>query len=160
LHTIEGLVKTVNFFEKSISGGKTDLTFQNARCEERMRKFCVLRNGMCLSRLVLDYNAIYLLKVVTSVSSVKMEATCSSETLVSTFKFTRRYNPEQHRQWNDVNWFCTTISVTMKFKQHLIFRKQQFELGQNSQGSSAPSGFRCKLPQVSSVFPVCYVVEH
>jgi hypothetical protein len=51
--TVEDLVKTVNVFDKSISGRKADLTFQNALCKERMRKFCVFRDGMYLSRLVL-----------------------------------------------------------------------------------------------------------
>jgi hypothetical protein len=54
LDTVEGLVKTVDVFDKSISGGKVDLIFENARCKERMRKICVLRDGIYLSRLVVN----------------------------------------------------------------------------------------------------------
>jgi hypothetical protein len=38
LDIVEGLVKTVDVFDKSMSGGRADLIFQNARCKERMRK--------------------------------------------------------------------------------------------------------------------------
>jgi hypothetical protein len=53
LDIVEGPVKTVDVFDKSISGGKADLIFQNARCKERMRKLCVFRDGIYLSRLVM-----------------------------------------------------------------------------------------------------------
>jgi hypothetical protein len=54
LDTVEGLVKTVDAFDKSISGCKVDLIFQTARCKQRMRKLCVFRDGMHLSRLVIE----------------------------------------------------------------------------------------------------------
>jgi hypothetical protein len=60
LDTVEGLVKTVYVFDKSISGDKADLSFQNARCKERMRKLCVFRDRIYLSRLVdLGYSGYY-----------------------------------------------------------------------------------------------------
>jgi hypothetical protein len=46
LDTVEGLVKTVDVFEKSISGGEAELIFQNARCRKRMRTLCVFRDGI------------------------------------------------------------------------------------------------------------------
>jgi hypothetical protein len=49
---VESLVKTVDVFDKSISGGKAELIFQNARCKQRLRKLCVFRDGIYLSRLV------------------------------------------------------------------------------------------------------------
>jgi hypothetical protein len=52
LDIVEGLVKTVDVFDKSISGGKADFIFQNACCKERMRKLCVFRDVIYLSRLV------------------------------------------------------------------------------------------------------------
>jgi hypothetical protein len=48
LYIVEGLVKTVAVFDKSISGDKAELMFQNARCRERMRKFCASRDGTYL----------------------------------------------------------------------------------------------------------------
>jgi hypothetical protein len=53
LDIVEGRVKTVDVFDKSISGGKAELIFQNARCKERTRKLCVFRDGIYLSRLVI-----------------------------------------------------------------------------------------------------------
>jgi hypothetical protein len=53
LYIVEGLVKTVDVFDKYISGGKAELIYQNARCKERMRKLCAFRDGINLSRLVL-----------------------------------------------------------------------------------------------------------
>jgi hypothetical protein len=47
----------VDVFDKSISWGKAKLIFQNARCIERMRKLCVFRNGIYLSRLVTYENS-------------------------------------------------------------------------------------------------------
>jgi hypothetical protein len=41
LDTAEGQVKTVDFFDKSISGVKGDLVFQNACCKEHMSILCV-----------------------------------------------------------------------------------------------------------------------
>jgi hypothetical protein len=55
LDIVEGLVKTDDIFDKSISGGKAELIFQNARCTERIRKLCVFLDGIYLSRLVM-YN--------------------------------------------------------------------------------------------------------
>jgi hypothetical protein len=52
LNIVEGLVKTVDVFDKSISGGKAELIFQNAHCKERMRKLSVFRDGVYLSRFV------------------------------------------------------------------------------------------------------------
>jgi hypothetical protein len=52
LDTVEGLLKTVNVFDKSILGGKADLMFQNVCCKVCMRKLCVLWGGIHLSRLV------------------------------------------------------------------------------------------------------------
>jgi hypothetical protein len=52
LDIVEGLIKTVDVFDKSMSGSKEDLIFQNTRCKERIRKLCVFRDGMYLSRLV------------------------------------------------------------------------------------------------------------
>jgi hypothetical protein len=52
LDIVEGLVKTVDVFDKSISGGKAELIFQNARCKERMRELCVFRDRIYLSRLL------------------------------------------------------------------------------------------------------------
>jgi hypothetical protein len=52
LDIVEGQVKTVDVFDKSISGGTEKLIFQNARCKERMRKLCVFRDRIYLSRLV------------------------------------------------------------------------------------------------------------
>jgi hypothetical protein len=52
LDTVGGLVKTVDVFDKSISGGMADLIFRNERFKERMRKLCVVRYGIYLSRLV------------------------------------------------------------------------------------------------------------
>jgi hypothetical protein len=52
LDIVEGLVKTVDGFDKSILGGKAELIFQNARCKERMRKLCVFLDGIYLSRLI------------------------------------------------------------------------------------------------------------
>jgi hypothetical protein len=49
LDVVEGLVKTVYVFDKSISGRKAKLIFQNARCK---RKLCVFRDGIYISRLV------------------------------------------------------------------------------------------------------------
>jgi hypothetical protein len=51
LDIVQGLVKTVDIFGKSISGGKADFKFQIARCKEHMRKLCVFRDGIYLSRL-------------------------------------------------------------------------------------------------------------
>jgi hypothetical protein len=48
LDIAEGLVKTVDVFGKSISGGEAELIFQNARCKERTRKLCVFRDGIYL----------------------------------------------------------------------------------------------------------------
>jgi hypothetical protein len=39
-------------FDKYISRVKAALIFQNVRCKERMRKLCVLRDGILRSRLV------------------------------------------------------------------------------------------------------------
>jgi hypothetical protein len=52
LDIVEGLVKTVDVFDKSISGSKVKLIFQNARCKERTIKLCVFRDGIYLSRLI------------------------------------------------------------------------------------------------------------
>jgi hypothetical protein len=40
-------------------------------------------------------------------SALKMETVCSSEMLVSTYKFTRRYNPDQHQRMKS---FCSLFS--------------------------------------------------
>jgi hypothetical protein len=55
LDIVEDLVKAVDVFDKSISGGgggKAELLFKNGRCKERMRKLCVFRDGIYLSRFV------------------------------------------------------------------------------------------------------------
>jgi hypothetical protein len=52
LDIVEDLVETVDVFDESISGGKAELIFQNARCKGRMRKLCVFRDGIYLSRRV------------------------------------------------------------------------------------------------------------
>jgi hypothetical protein len=46
LDTVEGLVRAVDVFDKSISGSKADFMFQNARCKERMRKLCIPGRNM------------------------------------------------------------------------------------------------------------------
>jgi hypothetical protein len=46
LDIVEGLVKTVDVFDKSMLGGKADFIFKNVRCKERMRKLYVFRNGI------------------------------------------------------------------------------------------------------------------
>lgn len=43
----------LDIFDKFISGSKVDFIFQNARCKELMRKLCVFREGIHLSRLVI-----------------------------------------------------------------------------------------------------------
>jgi hypothetical protein len=48
LDTVEGLVKSVDVFDKSILGGKAVLIFQNVRSKERMRKLCI-PDGIYLS---------------------------------------------------------------------------------------------------------------
>jgi hypothetical protein len=48
---LKALLK-LDVFDKSISGGKVNLIFQNAHCKERMRKLFVFRDGMYLSRVV------------------------------------------------------------------------------------------------------------
>jgi hypothetical protein len=51
---VEGLLETLDAFHKSISGGQSGLNISKcARCKERMRKLCGLRDGIHLSRLVL-----------------------------------------------------------------------------------------------------------
>jgi hypothetical protein len=52
LDIIEGLVKTVDVLDKTISEGKAELIFQNVHCKERMMKFCVFWDGIYFSRLV------------------------------------------------------------------------------------------------------------
>jgi hypothetical protein len=63
LDIVEGVVKTLDVFDKSILGGKEELIFQNARCKERMWKLCVFRDGIYLPRLVftLLFTYLYLL---------------------------------------------------------------------------------------------------
>jgi hypothetical protein len=43
---VEGLLKTIDVFEKSILGGRADLILLNVRSKDRMRKICVFRDGM------------------------------------------------------------------------------------------------------------------
>jgi hypothetical protein len=65
------------------------------------------RHGKDVDVVVLGCNAVwacrkiktFLRNILLSSLTLKMEALCSSETLVSTYKSTRSYNPEQqHRQ--------------------------------------------------------------
>jgi hypothetical protein len=56
LDTIEDLIKTVDVFDKSISGGKADLIFQNVRCKEHIRNLCVFRDGIYISKLDVGYH--------------------------------------------------------------------------------------------------------
>jgi hypothetical protein len=52
LDIVQGLVKTVDIFGKSISGGK-EVDIQNVRCKQRMRKLCVFRDGIYFSGLLI-----------------------------------------------------------------------------------------------------------
>jgi hypothetical protein len=44
-------------------------------------------------------------------SALKMEAACSSETLVSTYMSPRRYNPEQQHRQMTINFFTAFCDV-------------------------------------------------
>jgi hypothetical protein len=43
---VEGLLKTVDILEESISGGEADLILLNACCKERIKKVCGFQDGM------------------------------------------------------------------------------------------------------------------
>jgi hypothetical protein len=53
-----------------------------------------------------------------SIFSAEVEAVCSSETLVSTYKSTRRYNPEDnHRHKGVIAAVCALIFYTKQWNQ-------------------------------------------
>jgi hypothetical protein len=55
LDTVEGLLKTVDVFEKSIACAKVGLMFQIARCKVHKTKLCSLRDGIHLSSHAIPY---------------------------------------------------------------------------------------------------------
>jgi hypothetical protein len=53
-----------------------------------------------------------------------MEAICSSETLVCTYKPTRRYNPEDRHDKDEVGGTCTTHEEYKKCLKNLVGKSE------------------------------------
>jgi hypothetical protein len=92
-------------------------------------------------------------------SALKMEAVCSSETMISTYKSTRRHNPEEqhrhlHRRENLISYLgsvCLLVRLFVRF--FLSFTNRHVSWRCRCLVASCPDSFGCFSTSPSPIVP-------